>query len=161
MTTSTERTDAAPGRSPARPWMIVTGAVIAVLALASIGWFYDGDGFDEKTLSLSLGTDDASASCLAFDPATLAGMSPAFAGTARTVEDETVVLVVDRWYAGDEAAIVELRAPTGLEALTGGIRFEVGQQYLITATDGTVNYCGYSGPATPELQAAYDTAFRP
>lgn len=161
MTSTTEPTATAPARAPVRPWMIVTAAVIAVLVLAAVGWLSDGEGFDEPTLSLSLGTEAASASCPVFDPATLAGMAPAFAGTARTVEDETVILVVDRWYAGDEAAIVELRAPAGLEALTGGIRFEVGQQYLITATDGTVNYCGYSGPATPELQAAFDSAFRP
>lgn len=160
MTSTTKPTDNSAARKNFRPWIAATAVVVAVLALAAAGWFYDGDGFDEQTLSLSLGTEAASASCPTFDPATLAGMSPAFAGTARTVEDETVVLVVDRWYAGDEAAIVELRAPAGLEALTGGIRFDVGQQYLITATDGTVNYCGYSGPATPELQSAYDTAFR-
>ena len=25
-------------------------------------------------------------------------------------------------------------------------------------TDGVVNYCGFSGPATPELQALFDAA---
>ena len=50
-------------------------------------------------------------------------------------------------------------APEGLEALIGGVTFEPGQQYLITATDGVVNYCGFSGPATPELQALFDQAF--
>jgi len=52
-----------------------------------------------------------------------------------------------------------LVAPEGMEALIGGVTFEPGQQYLITATDGVVNYCGFSGPATPELQALFDQAF--
>jgi len=34
----------------------------------------------------------------------------------------------------------------------------VGQKYLITAAEGNVNFCGYSGPATPELTAAFDAA---
>lgn len=52
-----------------------------------------------------------------------------------------------------------LRAPSGLEALIDGFEFEVGKQYLITAADGNVNYCGYSGIATPELTAAFSDAF--
>jgi hypothetical protein len=46
-----------------------------------------------------------------------------------------------------------------MQALIDGFDFEVGQQYLITAAEGTVNFCGYSGPATPELTAAFDQAF--
>ncbi len=46
-----------------------------------------------------------------------------------------------------------------VEALIGGVEFVPGQQYLITAYDGVVNYCGHSGPATPELQALFDQAF--
>ena len=52
-----------------------------------------------------------------------------------------------------------LQAPAGLEALVGGIDFEVGEQYLITAADGVVNYCGYSAPATVDMVAAFDEAF--
>jgi hypothetical protein len=44
-------------------------------------------------------------------------------------------------------------------ALEGGVEFADGQTYLVTATDGTVNGCGYSGLATPELQSAFDSAF--
>jgi hypothetical protein len=35
----------------------------------------------------------------------------------------------------------------------------LGEQYLITATDGNVNYCGFSGPSTPELRSAFEEAF--
>lgn len=163
MTSTNQPTPNTTARAPDRRWM-VGAAVVAVLAVAALAWFDDGAGSDEggdKTVSLTLGVEDATASCLALDPSILSGMSPAFAGTVRSVEGETVVLDVNRWYAGEEADVVELEAPAGLEALIGGIGFEVGQQYLITATDGTVNYCGYSGPVTPELQAAYDAAYRP
>ena len=32
-------------------------------------------------------------------------------------------------------------------------------QYLVTAYDGVVSYCGQTGPATPELQDVFDQAF--
>lgn len=158
MTSTTDPSPTAAAESPDRRWIIGFAATVAVLAVVAVGWFYDG--FDrQETLSLSLDAEDPAASCLALDPSVLAGMSPAFAGTVRSVQGEAVLLDVDRWYAGDEADAVELRAPTGLEALIGGIPFEAGRQYLISATDGTVNYCGYSGPVSPELQAAFDAAF--
>lgn len=111
-------------------------------------------------LELDLGESNAMASCLAVDVATLAEMAPAFKGTVTDVEAETITLDVDTWYAGaDPAETVRLRAPQGLEALIGGIDFQVGEQYLITAADGSVNYCGYSGPADETLTALFDAAF--
>ena len=110
-------------------------------------------------LELSLGDSTVMASCVPFDTTILAGMSPAFAGTAVEVGDDTVTLEVDKWYAGGEADSVVLAAQPGMQALIAGFEFEVGQQYLITAADGTVNFCGYSGPATPEFTAAFDAAF--
>jgi hypothetical protein len=46
-----------------------------------------------------------------------------------------------------------------MEALIGGIPFDVGGVYLISATGSTVNYCGFSGPDEPGLRALYDEAF--
>lgn len=113
-----------------------------------------------EPLGLSLGQGDAMASCLPVDSATLSQMAPAFGATATAVDGEVVTLAVDTWYAGtDQAETVELRADQGLEALTGGIDFQVGEQYLITAAEGVVNYCGYSGPADPTLTALFDEAF--
>lgn len=122
----------------------------------------DGPGTgsgDAAPLELSLGQGDALASCLPFEVETLAGMSPAFAGTATAVEGDIVTLDIDRWYTGGDAATATLSAPVGLEGLIAGFAFEVGEQYLITAADGSVNYCGYSGLATPEMTAAFDSAF--
>jgi hypothetical protein len=134
--------------------------IIAIIAVATDD--PDGTSADPgaEPLELSLGAGDTLGSCVVFDVAFLAQMTPAFAATATAVDGETVVLTVDRWYAGDPGTdVVELAAPSGLEALIGGFPFTVGQQYLITAADGTVNYCGYSGPATTELTEAFQQAF--
>jgi hypothetical protein len=38
------------------------------------------------------------------------------------------------------------------------IEFREGERYLITASDEDVNYCGFSGSATPSFDA-FDEAF--
>jgi len=113
----------------------------------------------EPPLELSAGEGDAMMSCLAFDPAFLAEMPVAFEGTATAVGDDRVTLEVDRWFKGGEANEVTLVAPAGLEALIAGIDFQEGTSYLISATDGTVNYCGFSGEVAPELTAGFEAAF--
>lgn len=165
---ATDRTDSASLAIPTprrRKGLVLTAVtIIIVLAIAAAMALTRGDdtapeGTAGETLELSLGEGDALASCLPVDATILADMAPAFAATATTVEGETITLTVDRWYAGGDADTVILHAPAGLEALIAGFDFEVGQRYLVTATEGTVNYCGFSGPATPELQAVFDAAF--
>jgi len=105
-------------------------------------------------------TGGAMASCLPLTKEYLTEMSPAFAGTVTDVGADTVSLRVDRWYAGSGPDEVALTIPPGAHAaLIGEIDFREGVSYLITAADGTVNLCGYSGEATPELQALFDAAF--
>ncbi|WP_108667724.1 hypothetical protein [Euzebya rosea] len=162
--------DSGTGRRIAIVATVVAVAVLAFFGLTRLGLGNDAadvaapdaapdTALDAAPLELSLGEGDALASCMALDVAVLAGMSPALAATATTVDGEAVTLSVDRWYAGGDADTVVLHAPAGLQALIGGIDFVVGEQYLITASDGIVNYCGYSGPASPELTAAFDEAF--
>jgi len=145
----TGHTDGTTGRRRLLGGGAVVVAVVAALALRPA----------PPAMELSLGAGDAMTSCLAFDVERLAEMPVAFAGTVTDTGGETAVLAVDRWFRGGESDEVLLRAPAGLEALTGGVELVPGERYLITATDGTVNYCGFSGPATPELTAAYDAAF--
>ncbi len=142
-------------------------AMLAIVAACGLVASCSGSTSDEPTadgatapLELSLGESNAMASCLPVEAATLADMAPAFLGTVTDIEGETITLDVDNWYAGaDPAEAVELHAEQGLEALIGGIDFQVGEQYLITAAQGNVNYCGYSGPADPTLTALFDEAF--
>ena len=135
--------------------IIAVGGAVVVLNIADD----DADVTAGPPIELSLGDSNVMSSCLAFDVAVLADMSPAFAGTTTAVEGETVTLSVDRWYTGGDANTVVLRGAAGSPALIDGFEFEIGRQYLITAAEGNVNFCGYSGLATPELTTAFDTAF--
>jgi len=131
----------------------VAGLSILLAACSSTG------GAESEPLELSAGASDAMASCLAFDPEILADMPVAFEGTVTAVDGDQVTLDVDQWFKGGDAGEVIVTAPQGLEALIGGISFEEGEQYLVSASQGQVNYCGFSGEATPELRAGFEAAF--
>jgi hypothetical protein len=113
----------------------------------------------DVTLALSAGAEDTMASCMAVSPELLRDVPVAFAGTVTAIEGEIVTLDVDQWFTDGDATVVTVTAPAGLEALIGSVPFVVGEQFLISAYDGTVNYCGFSGPRTPELLAVYEAAF--
>ena len=149
-----------PNRSPKRRWAF-GGAGLGAAAVAGIIALSAGGGGSPAATSieLDLGAEDIMASCLPVEAQFLDDMPMAFAATVASVEGEIVTLDVTRWYVGGDADQVVLRAPDGMQALIGGITFEAGQDYLVSATDGVVNYCGYSGLATPELQAIFDAAF--
>ena len=141
-------------------WPLALVAAVAVV-LAGVGAFAvaRNDG-KPSTRPVVLGLPDAAlASCLAFDPAYLTDMPLAFEGTATELGEGAVTLEVDHWYKGGDADEALLRAPVASAALIDGIEFEVGQRYLISATEGQVNYCGYSGLATDQLRAGFEQAF--
>lgn len=151
--------------TPRRTWTIAVAAVAAlVLAIAGgIGLSTD-EGTpsiqDEAPIALEAGGEDMMASCIVFSPEELERVAEiAFAGTVTAVDEDRVTLSVDTWFRGGEASEVVLNAPQGMEALIGGIPFHVGSQYLISAQGGSVNYCGFSGPDTPELRSGFETAF--
>lgn len=59
-----------------------------------------------------------------------------------------------------DRALVAIALPAGItSAALDGVDFVVGDQYLVTATDGFVNGCGFSGPATSEFETAFTSAF--
>ncbi|MGQ0843520.1 MAG: hypothetical protein ACT4QF_05255 [Sporichthyaceae bacterium] len=153
-----------------RPRAILAAAAsVAVLALGiGVSQLGGGDGgaqtADLALTSLALkapGGDPAMQMCLAFDAEGLRTMPVAFAGTATAVGAETVTIDVDRWFRGGDTDLVTIALPPGdlSPALIPGVEFATGQRYLVTATDGTVNGCGFSGPATPGYEKAFDEAF--
>ncbi|HWL44907.1 MAG TPA: hypothetical protein VNQ73_18335 [Ilumatobacter sp.] len=164
-----------PARSPRRPspkrWL---GAAAAVVGLTGAGFgiaatttgVFTADAPVEKpqpeptVMELSTGdTDPSLMSCMMLTPEAIAVSPVAFRAVVDSVAGDVVTLAVDTWYAGGDADIVTLTAPQGMEALIGGLEFQAGQAYLVTAFDGVVSYCGQTGPATPELQAMFDAAF--
>lgn len=149
-----------------RPLVLAAAAVIvaATVGVGGVLTLTDDDPAPRPpaptTVALSAAPGGAMSSCLPFDVALLADMPVAFAGTATAVNADAVTLDVDRWYTGGSAAQVTIRVPSGQSSIAlDGVDFVDGQRYLLTATEGTVNGCGFSGRATPELEAAFAEAF--
>lgn len=159
-TPTVERQTPAPA-APRRRFALMTAAAasVAVVGVIAFTGGSDPDPVASTPLVLGIGESDAMASCLAITPELLAPVPLAFEGTVTSVDGEAVTLTVDRWFKGGEATQVQLTAPDGLQALIGGIDFEVGTRYLVSAFDGVVNYCGFTGEATPELTAIFEAAF--
>lgn len=134
---------------------VAAALVVVVGGAALVGSL----GTSGDPLVLTGGAGDPMASCLVFDVETLGDMSPALGGTVVELTDSVATLEVDRWYTGGDAEIVEIEYTPGFEALIGTPTLEVGQRYLVTATDGVVNGCGYSGVATAEYEASFEAAF--
>ncbi len=138
---------------------LVSVSLIGVLAIALVACSTASGTATDSPMELSAGEGDGMMSCLPFDPEVLATFPVAFEGTVTSVDGDRVTLDVDRWFTGGDGEQVVVVAPQGLEALIGGIAFEVGGQYLVSASDGVVNYCGFSGESTPELRAGFEAAF--
>lgn len=162
---STPTRERPPTGAPNRTWIPAVAAVAAVVvAVAGVITLGDGPGTTPEAatpLELNASGEDLMASCIAFSPEELAKVAEiAFEGTVTAVEGPKVTLTVNEWFKGaGETTEVVLNAPVGMEALIGGIPFTVGDQYLISAQDGNVNYCGFSGPSTAEYRAAFEAAF--
>lgn len=141
-----------------------TVAALAVAGTALVGGLPGGDAEPSRRPSLELalpGEDGAMASCVPFSAEFLADMPVAFSGTVASVTDEEVLLEVDRWYRGGSADTVVLtRPPADTAALLGSVEFTEGKRYLVTATDGVVNSCGFTMPWTAGNAAVFDQAFK-
>lgn len=154
------------GSEGIRPaWYLMGAAAVTIVAFGAVTLF-GGDSTpdvaaspDEDALELTVGAEDTLASCMALTPELLRDVPLAFAGTVTTVEGEHATLTVDEWFIGGDATTVSVFAPDGFEALIGSIDFQEGKSFLVSAYDGVVNYCGFSGEETPELRAIYDAAF--
>ena len=119
----------------------------------------NGSTEDPTTLALSVAPSDVANSCIMFDVAYLAEMPVALAGTVTAIEPRRVTLEVDRWYRGGDADLVTIGVQDTNSVALDGVEFVEGERYLVTATNGVVNGCGFSGPATPELEQAFEQAF--
>lgn len=162
MSTSTQQ---APARVPEPNKRWVPALATLVVAAVAVGAFiFSGSGNSQPVagppLQLSLTDDNAMAMCIMFDVAILRDAQVAFEGTVTSVSGAQGTLSVDHWYKGGDAAEVVLTGGSeDMVSLIGAFPLEVGSSYLITATGGNVNFCGYSGPATPELRGYFDEAF--
>ena len=154
-------------RSPLA-WLV---AAAAVLVIAGVGVFAvvggdDGPGVptaakDPAPSVMALSArPPTSAKCMMVSPEVLANQQVAFDGTVAAMTDGLVTLDVTSWYRGGDADQVTVKAPPeNLQALISAADFQVGQRYLVSATDGFVSVCGFSGAYSDELAAMYAQAF--
>jgi len=139
----------------------VAAAAIAAIALTMVVVRDDDPPLTRQTLVIGAPGTTMS-SCAPFDVNLLAEMPVAFAGTVREISGTAITIEVDRWYraASEETDVVGVALPAdNTSAVLDGVEFATGQRYLLTATNGTVNGCGFSGPASPELESAFNSAF--
>ena len=161
--------DAAPSR---RPWLAAAAAAVLVMGAGATylattgndptGGPAGGPSGGEVVLALPVVDPLTTMSCLPVSEgmSALAQMTVALAGTATAVSEGEVRLDVSRWYRGGDAGTVVLRnAPEQQQSLVGATDFAVGEDYLVSASDGSVSVCGLTGPVSPDLQAAYDQAY--
>lgn len=166
LTKATMSTAAVESTSRPRRWApaIAVAASVAVLGGGAYAYVSGSDptGTPVSTVTtLAMPADSGTSmnSCLPFDPRYLRDMPVALSGTATDVGDDGVTLDVDRWYTGGNADVLRLANYDVNTVSLDGLSFELGSRYLITATKGTVNLCGYSGPWTQDLADAFDVAF--
>jgi hypothetical protein len=137
-------------------------AAIAAGVLLAVGPFGGNGprpGNELTTVALSAPPGDATGSCMVFSVDVLREMPVALAGTVTTLDPGSVTLDVDHWYRGGDADQVTITVPENNSVALDGVDFRSGGRYLLTATKGTVNGCGYSGPADPQLETAFAEAF--
>ena len=164
MSTPSDQQVAVPAPTPPskRRLTMLAGVAAAVIAIAVVIAVANSGGSSKKSqLAFSLPkAGPAAGSCIQFSTDHLAEAADAFSGTVTAVADGSVTVTVDHWYkaSGVKADVVTLTSDstTGSEL---GVEFVQGSKYLVSATDGHVNGCGYSGEASAELQTAFNTAF--
>ncbi len=159
---------AAPTARRPRGRLLVAAAAAAVLAASAGGLLLRG-GDDPETppaaaaptvTELRMPANDAMGMCIVYTVEELAKAPVALGGEVTDVDGETVLIDVDTWYRGGDADQVRLTAAdTSQTSLGYSIDFQEGERYLITAYDGTVNVCGFSGPWTQEMADDYAAAF--
>ncbi|GGO76827.1 hypothetical protein [Nocardioides deserti] len=159
------------GKPTTRRPLTWVAAAAAALVVGGVAFAATTGGDDEETPTAGGGSDAPAvttlaapaaqdARCMVPNAAVLADQEVAFLGTVEELGDDMVLLSVEEQYAGAEADEVRVESPAEqMELLVGAVDFRDGEQYLVSATDGEVTVCGFSGPATGELQSLYAEAF--
>jgi hypothetical protein len=159
--TRESRESGARGRSPLT-WLVAAAAVV-LIAAGAFGLAQRGHDTTTPTAGGSvteLGFSAPAGRCMVPNVDVLQRQGVAFRGTVVSLADGTARFDVTRWYAGGPTDVVEVTAPApDLGALEQAADLQVGGDYLVSATHGTVTACGFSGPAQGHLLDLYGRAF--
>lgn len=149
------------------PWLVATVAGLVLLAVGGY-WLAGADDADDPDASQSeaaptvtrLDAPTAAGRCMVITADLLRNQTLAFDGSVTGIADGVATLEVTTWYAGGDTDVVEVNAPAAdLTTVIGTPQFEVGERYLVAATDEKVAACGMSATYSDELAALYTEAF--
>jgi hypothetical protein len=167
--TTTELTNETPSQpSNNRRWLPVAAAasVAAAGIVAAVVMTNDSPtaptAKQKTTLALSAPASAGGpimGSCIRFDVELLKAEPVAFAGTVTAVSPTSVTLDVTKWFKGGTADQVTVTTPDNSSVALEGVEFTKGEDVLVSAFDGTVVSCGFSGADDPTLRKAYEDAF--
>jgi len=156
-------------RSPLT-WLVAI-AVVLLIAVAALFVLLnrgsdepetpDGTGSNaDGTTTAELVASPSTERCMLPNVEVLKAQALAFDGVVRSVTKGEATLEPTRFFTGDETDVVVVKAPDAdLQALLAAVDFREGERYLVSATDGQVTLCGFSGPYTEDLAALYGKAF--
>jgi hypothetical protein len=148
-------------RSPLT-WVVAAAAVVLIAGAVVFGLANRGHHTPPQASSsvTQLDYHRPAGRCLVPNADVLRQQTVAFRGTLVRIENGMATFDVTRWYAGGPTDVAEVAtSPTALDDLVRSARLRVGEEYLVSATDGTVASCGFTGPARGHLQDLYDEAF--
>jgi hypothetical protein len=156
-------------RSPLT-WLVAVAVVLLIAGAALFGLLSGGTDESESpsgeaSVSVpesraTLTATPSEARCQLPNVQVLRSQALAFDGVVRSITEGEATLEPTRFYAGEATDRVVVQAPgRDLQALLAAVDFREGERYLVSATDGRVTLCGFSGPYTSELAALYGQAF--
>jgi hypothetical protein len=171
--TSTDSLNNSPSGAPSsrRPLAMVAAAAVAVAGITTAVLMTNDDGGSTPTAKAKTtlvlkapggtapGGPITSNSCIRFDVELLKAEPVAFAGTVTAIKPGSVTLDVSKWFKGGTADQVTVTTQDNQTVALDGVEFEQGKDFLVSANDGTVVACGFSGPEDPTLRQAYEQAF--
>ncbi|WP_028644733.1 hypothetical protein [Nocardioides sp. URHA0020] len=148
-------------------WLL---AAAAVLVIAGVGFAGFRAISDDPAVSppaatptvtrLEVPPSAGAAKCMVPNAEVLATADTAFDGTVTSIVGDDVTLTPSHWYAGDETDTVVVTAPSEqMQQLVSGVRFQAGERYLVSASNGQVSLCGFSAAYGDDLAKVYAEAF--
>ena len=157
-------------RSPLT-WLVAAAAILVIAGVGVFATMWQEDGPDNPPTAAPSSSQGPSvlelsarppvaAKCMVPTAEILANQQTAFDGTVASITDGVVTLDVTHWYRGGQADQVTVTAPPAeMQALVLAVDFQVGQRYLVSANDGFVTVCGFTGAYNDDLAAMYAEAF--
>jgi hypothetical protein len=147
-------------------WLVAAAAVF-LIAASGVFALVNHDGGTAPTAGqtvtqLGLRPTDARGPgrCVVPNVGVLRQQTIAFRGTLTSLGSSIVTFRVGHWFKGGPTDLARVTAPSSaLGPLVSLAAFHVGGSYLVSAHDGTVTECGFTGPATGHLAALYSHAF--